>query len=96
VVVVVLDPGRDPGPGRRLGRVVLDAPQLELQGGVPRLDDRVIQRRPGPAHGLGDGKPLAGSPEVGRGVLLRLPWSVCMMTPGTAPPRTATAITSAP
>jgi hypothetical protein len=25
-----------------------------------------------------------------------LPWSVCMMTPGTAPPRTATAITSAP
>ena len=28
MVVVVLDPGRDPGPGRRPGRVVLDAPQL--------------------------------------------------------------------
>ena len=25
-----------------------------------------------------------------------LPWSVCMMTPGTAPPRTATAMASAP
>jgi hypothetical protein len=24
------------------------------------------------------------------------PWPVCMMTPGTVPPRTATAITSAP
>ena len=42
MVVVFLDPGRDPGPGRRLGRVVLDAPQLELQGRVPRLDDRVV------------------------------------------------------
>ena len=25
-----------------------------------------------------------------------LPWSVCMMTPGTCPPRTATAMASAP
>ena len=45
VVVVVLDPGADLGPGRRPGRVVLDAPELELQGGVPGFDDRVIQRR---------------------------------------------------
>ena len=47
MVVVVLDPGRDPGPGR--GRGLLDAAQLELQGRVPRFDDRVVQRRAGPA-----------------------------------------------
>jgi hypothetical protein len=43
--VVVLDPGRDRGPGLRPGREVLQAPQLELEGRVPRLDDGVIQRR---------------------------------------------------
>jgi hypothetical protein len=43
--VVVLDPGRDPGPRGSLGGEVLDPPQLELQGGVPRFDDRVIQGR---------------------------------------------------
>src|SRR6266700_4007381 len=72
VVVVVLDPGRDPGPGDRPGREVLDAPQLEFQGRVPRFDDGVIQRRPGPAHRLGNRKPLAGGPEQARGVLAAL------------------------
>jgi len=43
---------------------VLQRPQLELHGGVPRFDDRVIKSGPGTAHGLGDGKPLAGLPEA--------------------------------
>ena len=67
--VVALDPGRDRGPGLRPGGEVLQRPQLELQGGVPRFDDRVIESGPGTAHGLGDGKPLAGLPEGPGGVL---------------------------
>ena len=84
MVVVVLDPGGDPGPGGRPGREVLHAPQLELHGRVPRLDHRVIQRRAGPAHRLGDAQPLAGLPEQPRGVLLgfkgssqHLRWRCC-------------------
>ena len=69
MVVIVLDPGRDPGPGGRPGRVVLGAPQPGLQGRVPRFDDGVIQRRPGPADRLGKAKPLARRPEQARGVL---------------------------
>ena len=71
-MVVVLDPGGDPRPGLRPGREVLDAAQLELHGRVPRLDHRVIQRRPGPAHRLADGQPLACGPEQPRGVLAAL------------------------
>ena len=70
--VVLLDPGGDPGPGLRPGREVLEAPQLELHGGVPRLDDRVVQRRADPAHRLADAQPLARRPERGRGVLAAL------------------------
>ena len=45
--VVVLDPGRDLGPGRLLGGEVLEGAELELQGGVPGLDDRVVERLTG-------------------------------------------------
>ena len=41
--VVVLDPRGDPGPGRCPGGEMLERAQLELQGGVPGLDDRVVQ-----------------------------------------------------
>jgi len=45
VPVVVIDPGSDPGPGLGFGGEGLHRAQLELQGGVPGLDDRVIPRR---------------------------------------------------
>src|SRR5579875_2680704 len=47
VVVVVLDPGRDRGAGLGFGPEVLRGPQLDLQGGVPRLDDGVVRADPG-------------------------------------------------
>src|SRR5436309_15251375 len=50
VAVVVVDPGRDPGTGLGLGGEVLEAAKLEFQRGVPRLDDRVVQRRPWSPH----------------------------------------------
>ena len=51
--VVVLDLGRDRSPGLRPGGEVLQRPQLELYGGVPRFDDRVIESgtRDGPWTG---------------------------------------------
>ena len=39
--VIVVDPGTDPGPGLCPGGEVLDPPELEFDGGVPGLDDRV-------------------------------------------------------
>ena len=46
MVVVVLDPGRDPGPGGRPGREVLDSPQFEPQ--VECHDSiTALSRRPG-------------------------------------------------
>src|SRR6266568_914366 len=42
-VVVFLDPGGDPGPGRGLGAEMLEPAQLELKGGVPGLDHRVTR-----------------------------------------------------
>ena len=72
VGVVVLDPGRDLGPGRVPGGEVLHRPELELQRRVPRFDDRVVQGRPGPPHRLGDAQPLAGSLERPGGVFTGL------------------------
>src|SRR5690348_2632931 len=43
--VVVIDPGGDPGPRCRPGSEVLQGSQLEFQGRMPGLDDRVVQRR---------------------------------------------------
>jgi hypothetical protein len=45
VVVVIVDPCRDPGARLRFGGEVLDGAQCEFQGGVPGLDDGVIPRR---------------------------------------------------
>ena len=50
LVLVVLDPGGNPGPGRCPGGEMLAPPQLEFPGGLPGLDDRVIEGRAGPAH----------------------------------------------
>ena len=47
-------------PGCCRGPEVLHSAQLELQGGVPGLDDRVAQRRPGAAHRLSDGNRWQG------------------------------------
>jgi hypothetical protein len=44
VVVVVLDPGRDPGAGLGFGGEMLEPAQLELQRGMPGLDDGIVQR----------------------------------------------------
>jgi hypothetical protein len=91
--VVVLDPGRDRGPGLRPGGEVLQRPQLELQGGVPRFDDRVIESLT--ADGPWTGRWKAASRPAGRSRrCTRLPRSVSRTTPGTAPPRAATAIAS--
>src|SRR6266487_1222782 len=43
VGVVVLDPGRHPGPGCCPGGEVLRRAELEFQGGVPGFDDGVVQ-----------------------------------------------------
>src|SRR5918998_5469089 len=59
LAVVVLDPGDHRGAGCGLGGELLEAAKLELQGGVPALDDRVVQCRADPAHRLGDADPLA-------------------------------------
>src|SRR4051812_27877208 len=69
VAVVLLDPAGDPGPGVSLGGELLEPAQLELQGGVPGLDDRVVQRRAGPAHRLADAAAGAGGAERPGGVL---------------------------
>ena len=61
-----------PRPARPPWWRTAQRPQLELQRRVPRLDDRVVQRRPGPAHRLGDLEPLARGPEAARGVLAAL------------------------
>jgi hypothetical protein len=50
--VVVLDPGRHRSADLCLGGEVLHPPQLELQGGVPRLDDRVVEGWAGTPHRL--------------------------------------------
>jgi hypothetical protein len=47
VFVVVVDERRDPGLGLGLAGVVLQPAQLELQRGVPRLDDGIVQRLSG-------------------------------------------------
>jgi len=67
-VVVLLDPFRDPVAGLGLGGEVLEHAELELHGGVPALDDRVVERGPDPARGLGDPKPAAGGLVGSRGV----------------------------
>jgi hypothetical protein len=46
--VVVLGPGGPRGPDLRPDAELVQRPQLELQRGVPRLDDRAVQRRAGP------------------------------------------------
>jgi len=67
-VVVLVDPGGDPGPGCCLGGELLHRAELELQGRVPGFDDRVVQRGPGSAHRLAGAQPLAGRAEGARGV----------------------------
>ena len=57
-MVVVLDPGRDPGPGRRSGRVVLDAPRLDSS----RVGDQNCQVCAS-ALGCGPGLMLLGAAE---------------------------------
>ena len=52
--VVVIDPGGNAGPGGRLGGEAFQRAQLEGQGGMPCLDHRVVQSRPGSAHRLAD------------------------------------------
>ncbi|TDO30622.1 phage integrase family protein [Kribbella sp. VKM Ac-2527] len=64
-VVVFLDPGSDAGHGRGPWR---GSAELELDRGVPGFDDRIVQCRSGPAHGLGDAEPGAGSPDGAGGV----------------------------
>ena len=49
-----LDPGGHRGAGLGLGGEVLESAQPELHGGVPGLDHRVVQCRPGPTHRLAD------------------------------------------
>ena len=43
VVVVVLDPRRDPDPCCGPGGELLHRPELELEGGVPGLDHGVVE-----------------------------------------------------
>jgi hypothetical protein len=62
------DPGDDPGPGLCPGGEVLQRAELEFQGGVPGLDDRIVQRRARPAHRLADTQPGAGLADQARGV----------------------------
>ena len=45
VAVVVVDEFGDRGPGLGLGGEVLQLTQLELQGRMPRLDDRIVPCR---------------------------------------------------
>jgi hypothetical protein len=57
VPVVVVDPcRRRPPAGLGCGREVLDAPQLELEGGVPGPRSPRCPAPTRPAHGLGDVK----------------------------------------
>ena len=63
---------RRPRPGPPPWWRTFPRAQLELQGGVPGLDHRVVQSRARPAHGLADAQPLAGLPEAARGVLAAL------------------------
>src|SRR4249920_3395426 len=75
VPVVVIDPRRDPGPRSGPGGELLHRAQLELQGRMPGLDDRVVQGGAGPAHRLGDAEPLAGLAERPGGVFGGFNWS---------------------
>ena len=45
LAVVLVDPRRYPGAGLGLGGEVFERAQLELQGRVPRFDDRVVPCR---------------------------------------------------
>src|SRR4051794_27648036 len=72
VSVVVLDPGGHRPAALGFGGEVLEAPELELQGGVPGLDDGIVQRRADPAHRLSDPDPGAGGAEGPGGVLAAL------------------------
>ena len=94
VVVVLLDPGRDPGPGLGLGGEVLEAAQLELQGGVPALDDGVVQRRARPGPSTGSRRPGSQAARNGPGGVLAALVGVqdAPRRSRPAPPRTATAI----
>jgi hypothetical protein len=88
VLLVVLDPGADPGPCRSPGREVLDRAELELQGGVPGLDDRVVNRQD-PGRPIDWEMQSRWQARRTRPAVYSPPWSVCMMTPGTWPPAIA-------
>jgi hypothetical protein len=60
VTALLLTMSASLAPGRLLGGK--DRAELEPQGGVPRFNDRVVQRS-GLAHGLADAEPTAGSLE---------------------------------
>src|SRR3954447_17095142 len=72
VVVVLLDPGRDSSASLLPGGEVLELAELELDGGVPALDDSIVESRAGPAHRLFDADAGTRGPEVLRGVLAAL------------------------
>ena len=72
VAVVLIDPGRDPGPRLGLGGEAFEGAQLELQGAVPAFDDRVVQGRADPAHRLLDAESTAGGAEGLGGVFAAL------------------------
>jgi hypothetical protein len=72
MTVVVIDPGRDRGAGLGAAGEVLQGTQFELQSGVPRFDDRIVQRRSDPSHRQLDPDPLTGGAEPVSGVFAAL------------------------
>jgi hypothetical protein len=91
--VVLVDPAGDAVPGLVAGGEVVIAEQFELQGGVERLGDRV--KREDPVRPI-DWVTCAPRQAAAKcSPVYSPPWSVCMITPATVPPRTAIATHSA-
>ena len=80
--------------GRCPGIEVLDRAELEFQGRVPGPAPRGGWR--GPGRPIDWRMPSRVQAWRTLAAVYSLPWSVCMITPRTWPPRTAAAIASAP
>jgi hypothetical protein len=78
VAVVLINPGRDTGPGLGSSGEVLNRSEFELQRRAPRLDDSIVEGRPDPSYRLLDPDPLARGPEAVRGVLAALDAFLCV------------------
>jgi hypothetical protein len=96
-LVVPGDPAEDRGSRLCAGAVAAAADQLDLEDGKERLGDRVVQARPGAAHGTPQPQPFADVDTGGRGVLApTYSLSVWKMVAGILlRPRVATAAWSA-